>query len=83
MSTEIKTINGRCESGKYDNSFPIYTNATISLTRFAGGIRNGHMIQLTIQDATGHAYIQLTKVEIQHLKNVLEECFNYTKYPSD
>lgn len=83
MSTEIKKIKGRCESGKYNEAFPIYTKATISLTRFNGGIKNGSMIQLTIQDAEGHAYVQLTKGEIQHLKNVLEDCFNYKKYPSD
>ena len=83
MSTEIKEITGRCETGKYTGYIAEYTNATISLTRFAGGKENGTMIQLTIRDARGHAYVQLTKDQVNDLQETLKECYNYKKYPSD
>ena len=83
MSTEIKEINGRCESGNYTGNLPRYTNSTISLTRFAGGQQNGAMIQLTISDKDGHAYVQLTKEQVKELAKTLKECYNYKKYPSE
>jgi len=83
MSTEIKEINGRCESGNYRGNLPRYTNATISLTRFFGGQPDGAMIQLTIQDKDGHAYVQLTKDQVNDLRETLQDCYNYKKYPSE
>ena len=83
MSTEIKEINGRCESGNYTGNLPRYTDATISLTRFAGGSKLGAMIQLTIRDKDGYAYVQLEKNNIEELAKTLIECYNYDKYPSE
>lgn len=83
MSTEIKEIKGRCETGKYTGYIAEYTEATISLTRFAGGKENGAMLQLTVNGNGRHAYVQLTKDQVRGLQETLKDSFNYTKYPSD
>ena len=84
MSTHIKTIKGRYQSTEKPchNFKPIYEEADLLLTRFYGGKNNGRMLQLTItSDET--AYIQLTQKQVEELSQVLAQCFDDNKYPSE
>ena len=84
MSTHIKTIEGRYESIKYPRNLTIveYEEASLDLTRFYGGKKLGRMLQLTItSDET--AYIQLTQKQVEELSQVLAQCFDDNKYPSE
>lgn len=83
MSTTFKNITGRCESETGWIGFKAnYVPSEISLTRFAGGT-NGAMVQVTISDENSHAYIQLTKAQVQELAIALTDAFDYDKYPSE
>ena len=84
MSTHIKIIKGRYESIKYPRNLTIveYEEASLDLTRFYGGKELGRMLQLTItSDET--AYIQLTQKQVEELSQVLAQCFDDNKYPSE
>ena len=84
MSTHIKTIEGRYESTEYPRNLTVveYEEASLTLTRFYGGEKLGRMLQLTItSDET--AYIQLTQKQVEELSQVLSQCFDDNKYPSE
>lgn len=86
MSTEIKTIEGTCHKFNPKNQFkPDKVEATISLTRFFNGSDKGPEIQLTISanNEYGTSYIHLSKDKCEELAKVLNECFDYDKYPSE
>ena len=86
MSTEIKTIKGTCHFHPRRGSFKVeHKDAEVSLTRFFNGKDRGANIQLTVsQDGeSGTSYIHLTKEQCKELALVLNECFDYTKYPSE
>ena len=85
MSTEIKTIKGSCHYHPRKGSFDIeYKDAEIFLTRFFNGKNRGTNIQLTISnDVYGTNYIHLTKEQCEELAKVLNECFDYDKFPSE
>jgi hypothetical protein len=83
MSTEIQTITGRYEQSHGNNHTVDYGDSNISLTRFAGGIKNGAMLQITIYNNQSCAYIQLTQAQVRSLIHVLKNSFDYSKYPSD
>lgn len=86
MSTEIAEIKGRRESYRTSGNMLMspevkYVSDTISVTRFYGGQTNGAMIQLTL--GSSHGYIQLTKEQVKELIQILTDCFDYDKYPSE
>jgi hypothetical protein len=86
MSTEIKTIEGSCHNIDANNKFDVLeSKASISLNRFYNGSNRGSEIQLTIsaQNEYGTSYIHLSKEKCEELAKVLNECFDYEKYPSD
>lgn len=86
MSTQIKEIIGRWEKKSHADFTTTYGEASIHINRFAGGKKNGAMIQLTISqwEAGGEtSYIQLTQKQVAKLAQVLQDCFDYTKYPSE
>ena len=85
MSTEIKTIKGSCHYHPRKGSFDVeYKDAEVSLTRFFNGKNRGTNIQLTISnDVYGTNYIHLTKEQCEELAKVLNECFDYDKFPSE
>lgn len=86
MSTEIKTIKGTCHYYPRRGSFDVeHKDAEVSLIRFSNGKDRGVNIQLTVtQDGEyGTSYIHLTKEQCEELTKVLNECFDYTKYPSE
>lgn len=85
MSTEIKTIKGSCHDHPRKGSFDVkYKDAEIFLTRFFNGKNRGTNIQLTISnDVYGTNYIHLTKEQCEELAKVLNECFDYNKFPSE
>jgi len=80
MSTELKTIKGRYEA-KHHGDFTVdYEKNKLYITRFAGGKKNGAMLQLTISQEN---YTQLTQKQVKKLIKVLSEAFDYEKNPSD
>ena len=85
MSTEIKTIKGSCHYHPRKGSFDVeHKDAEVSLTRFFNGKNRGINIQLTISnDVYGTNYIHLTKEQCEELAKVLNECFDYDKFPSE
>jgi len=83
MSTEIKTITGRYEESHGKNFTVNYNDSDISLTRFAGGIKNGAMLQITIHNSKDCAYVQLTQAQVKLLIDTLKDSFDYSKYPID
>ena len=85
MSTEIKTIKGSCHYHPRKGSFDVeHKDAEVSLTRFFNGKNRGTNIQLTISnDVYGTNYIHLTKEQCEELAGVLNECFDYNKFPSE
>ena len=85
MSTEIKTIKGSCHYHPRMGSFDVeHKDAEVSLTRFFNGKNRGTNIQLTISnDVYGTNYIHLTKEQCEELAKVLNECFDYDKFPSE
>ena len=86
MSTEIKTIKGSCHYHTNLGSFDIeHRDAEVSLTRFYNGKDRGANIQLTVaqEGEYGTSYIHLTKEQCEELAKVLNECFDYNKYPSE
>ena len=84
MSTNIKTITGRCENPSGSSpTGPQYIDSDISLTRFYGGKEKGTMLQLTINNNLDCAYVQLTQKQVKQLSKVLGDSFNNHKYPSD
>ena len=85
MSTEIKTIKGSCHYHPRKGSFDVeHKDAEVSLTRFFNGKNRGTNIQLTISnDVYGTNYIHLTKEQCEELAKVLNECFDYDKFPSE
>ena len=85
MSTEIKTIKGSCHYHPRKGSFDVeHKDAEVSLTRFFNGKNRGTNIQLTISnDVYGTNYIHLTKEQCEELAKVLNECFDYNKFPSE
>ena len=85
MSTEIKTIKGSCHYHPRKGSFDVeHKDAEVSLTRFFNGKNRGINIQLTISnDVYGTNYIHLTIEQCEELAKVLNECFDYNKFPSE
>ena len=86
MSTEIKTIKGTCHYYPRRGSSEIeHKDAEVALTRFFNGKNEGTNIQLTVsQDGEyGTSYIHLNKKQCEELAQILLDCFNYTKYPSE
>ena len=85
MSTKIKTIKGSCHYHPRMGSFDVeHKDAEVSLTRFFNGKNRGTNIQLTISnDVYGTNYIHLTKEQCEELAKVLNECFDYDKFPSE
>ena len=85
MSTEIKTIKGSCHYHPRKGSFDVeHKDAEVSLTRFFNGKNRGTNIQLTISnDVYETNYIHLTKEQCEELAKVLNECFDYDKFPSE
>jgi len=83
MSTEIKTIKGRYEESHNGDFTVNYSDSNIILTRFAGGIKNGAMLQITISNDTESAYVQFTQKQVKSFIDALKDSFNYSKYPSD
>lgn len=85
MSTKIKTIKGSCHYHPRKGSFDVeHKDAEVSLTRFFNGKNRGTNIQLTISnDVYGTNYIHLTKEQCEELAKVLNECFDYDKFPSE
>ena len=85
MSTQIKTIKGSCHYHPRVGSFDVeHKDAEVSLTRFFNGKNRGANIQLTISnDVYGTNYIHLTKEQCEELAVVLNECFDYNKFPSE
>ena len=85
MSTKIKTIKGSCHYHPRMGSFDVeHKDAEVSLTRFFNGKNRGTNIQLTISnDVYGTNYIHLTKEQCEELAKVLNECFDYNKFPSE
>lgn len=85
MSTQIAEIIGRKEF----RPIPIreekscYIDSTLSITRFWGGLLNGRMLQLTINNDEGHSYVQLTEEQVSELSIVLKNAFDYKIYPSE
>lgn len=71
MSTELGKIMGRKErvqpSSLINQSSPKYREVEMNLLRFAGGIKNGAMLQISLDDD----YIQLNRVQVETLKRVL------------
>lgn len=66
MSSNIANIEGRIELPTFGT--PTYASSQMLVTRFSGGLNNGAMLQLSF---TTKDYIQLNKVQIQQLKEVL------------
>lgn len=84
MSTDIATIEGRCESTMSEPLAPIiYRPARVHINRFYGGEENGQMIQLTVQDSKTMSYIQLTRDQVKKLAQILNDSFNSNIYPSE
>lgn len=86
MSTHIKTIKGSCHVHRELNTFNVdHTDAEVNLTRFFNGKEREANIQLTVTQngRYGTSYIHLTKEQCEELAEVLKECFNYHKYPSE
>lgn len=82
MSTDIKEIIGRRESGILPG-VPVYIDSKLFITRFWGGKENGTMLQLTIwNDLEGGSYTQLTEDQVKELSKTLSEAFDETIYPS-
>ena len=82
MSTDIAEIKGVYEVMKRSDTLtPEYSKAEMALTRYWGG-ENGAMLQLTIQ-SDRIAYIQLTQEQVKELIQVLQDAFDYEKYPSE
>lgn len=52
---------------------------SISLTRFSGGAEHGAMLQLTM----GGHYVALTKEQVKELAELLNNSFDYERYPSE
>lgn len=82
MSTEIKTITGRYEKSHNEDYTVNYSDSNITLTRFAGGLENGAMLQITISNNEEAAYAQLTSTQVKSLIDGLKDSFDYSKYPS-
>ena len=85
MSTQIKTIKGSCHYYPRNGIFDVeHKDAEVSLTRFFNGKNRGANIQLTVSnDVYGTSYIHLTKEQCEELAGVLNECFDYDKFPSE
>ena len=83
MSTDIATIEGRCEdrTSTFDNIK--YLPARIHLTRFHGGKDKGTMLQITVQDSETISYVQLTRDQVKKLAQILNDSFNSNIYPSE
>lgn len=81
MSTEIKTIKGTYHS-HFTTDKVERKEAEIAISRFYNGRELGSNIQLTIIQANS-TYIHLTKEQCKELVEVLLNCFDYNKYPSD
>lgn len=82
MGTEIKTIKGSYHR-QIDTTFKVaHEKAELSITRFYNGKKRGANIQLTITQETT-SYIHLTEIQCKKLAQVLLDCFDYKKYPSD
>lgn len=71
MSTELGIVSGRKEFPDTERRKSDYKPATLQLTRFYGGVRNGPMLQLST-GITQDAHIQLNSKQIEELKRILE-----------
>ncbi len=69
MSTQIAVIKGIREAIQGRERKTYYLPESLFITRYFGGEKNGTMLQLTINNS----HIQLTKIEIDELKKVLDK----------
>jgi hypothetical protein len=81
MSTELKSIQGRHEKtelAKQGGYETVYSQAAMSLTRFAGGPEIGPMLQITLpQNGDDYfSHIQLNRDQVQDLVNELRNHFD-------
>jgi hypothetical protein len=86
MSTEIAEIKGTCHSNYLKDEFtPETEDATLYLTRFYNGGDKGSEIQLTVSanNTYGTSYIHLNREQCKELAQILNDCFDYDKYPSE
>ena len=83
MSTKIKTITCRYEESSNGDTTVNYADSDLTLTRFAGGAKNGAMLQITISNNKDTAYVQLTQSQVNSLIDGLKDSFNYSKHLSD
>ena len=81
MSTEIAEIKTQYQV--YPNGKGVqYRDDILHVNRFYGGTENGAMIQLTIINSK-EGYTMLTQEQCKELAQVLNDCFDYDKYPSE
>lgn len=84
MGTTIKELDGRYELRHHNvQDAPQYGKSTLSITRFWGGEKNKTMIQITIYNNDECSYVQLTRRQVKKLAEVLKDCYNWRKYPSE
>lgn len=86
MSTEIAEIKGTCHHYPKKGTFEVeHKDASVFLTRFYNGTDKGAEIQLTVSanNTYGSSYIHLSKEQCKELAQILNDCFDYDKYPSD
>lgn len=82
MSTEIAEIKTQYQEYDIITDTVNYIDDKLHINRFAGGKEKGTMIQLTILNCKD-GYTQLTKEQVKELAQILNDCFDYDKYPSE
>jgi len=87
MSTEIATITGTYHKKANPDFSVVKDEAELHLTRFFNGKKDGTNIQVTVRQNGNNfgetSYIHLTKEQCKELAVILNECFDYDKYPSE
>ena len=81
MSTEIAEIKTMFQYHKGGKEIQ-YVDDILHVNRFYGGEERGPMIQLSIVNGPQN-YTMLTKEKVKELIQVLRDCFDYDKYPSE
>lgn len=72
MSTEIGFVKGRREIPIPPKTVE-YEDIDLYVTRFAGGEKNGVMVQLTLSPYVNNGFIQLTKEQaFELIKKILD-----------
>lgn len=75
MSTELGSIEGRHEVVLDERKrLSEYRPSTLHLVRFSGGVKNGVMLSLVVQQSDGTwTDVQLTKEQVKELVNTLSK----------